>query len=180
MFNLAQTEPDIEKSKMPLGRLAKNLTGSVFNRLTVIDWAGRTAKGDLLWRCKCECGTERIVLARSLTSGVTRSCGCLSRDTAIETNTSHGLSRTAIYHAWVAMIARCEDQNHKAYKNYGGRGIKVCKRWKESVAHFVSDMGPRPSKQHTLDRIDNNGDYCPENCRWVTWDIQANNKRKAR
>jgi hypothetical protein len=169
---------DRKKSKEPLGRFAVDLCGKAFARLTVVQWAGRNWKGDLLWECLCDCGTSRVVLGRSLTSGTCKSCGCLNLEVAISSNTKHGMSRTAIYHAWVAMIERCDNPKNKAYKNYGGRGITVCERWRESVANFVADMGPRPSKRHTLDRINNDGNYEPTNCRWATWDVQSRNKRK--
>jgi hypothetical protein len=177
MPNACDAVIDSERSKGPLGRFAVDLSGKVFSRLTVIRWAGRNWKGDLLWECLCECGTCRIVLGRSIASGACKSCGCLNRDVAVSSNTTHGMSRTAIYNAWFGMIERCRNKKHKAYKNYGGRGITVCDRWCESVANFIADMGPRPSTRHTLDRIDNDGNYEPTNCRWATWDVQSRNKR---
>jgi hypothetical protein len=131
-------------------------------------------------RVRCACGEVRSVYERSLRSGVTKSCGCLQRDKAREGKHAlkHGFSSTSTYHTWNAMIGRCLKPTHRAFKHYGGRGIRVCDRWK-TFLNFLADMGERP-KGLTLDRVDNDGHYQPENCRWTTQFVQCSNQRKTR
>lgn len=145
--------------------------GDIFNRLTVIEQS-ETKNYHLHWLCQCECGNTKIVKGHNLKNGHTKSCGCLN----IERGTAHGMSAIAEYHVWNAMIQRCNNSNNNNYKNYGGRGISVCNRWLE-IENFMADMGERPTSNHQIDRIDNNGNYEPNNCRWVT---QSENMRNTR
>jgi hypothetical protein len=123
--------------------------------------------------CRCECGTVRPVQALSLRRGISQSCGCL-------VGTFHGLRKHPAANSWYSMIARCTKPSATGYANYGGRGIKVCDRWQgpDGLANYIADMWPRPSDGHTLDRIDNDGDYTPENCQWSTAQEQVRNQRK--
>jgi hypothetical protein len=158
----------------------KDLTGQKFGRLTVIK-QDANLKTRVRWKCKCDCGQIVSKLACTLVNGGTRSCGCLN----IETVTTHGLSKHCLYNTWTGIKQRCFNSNHHEYYNYGGRGIKVCDRWvngekdKHAFVCFLEDMGEKPDGEyHSLDRIDPDGDYCPENCRWGNNILQANNKRK--
>ena len=128
--------------------------------------------------CKCDCGTKRYTRVLKLLRGATRSCGCSKMRTGASCHTyTHGMTRTAEFKAWSAMMDRCECQTNKDYPEYGARGIRVCGRWKESFKTFLSDMGVRPSPMHSLDRVNNDKGYSPDNCRWATRKQQANNRR---
>ena len=159
--------------------------GEIFCRLTflgkirVVSYQGkkrvkRIKKG--LFRCVC--GTECWVAIQKAMSGYTQSCGCLQRERARESATTHGLSKKASeYGIWTNMKTRCLNKNYYLFKDYGGRGITVCKKWRESFFSFFSDIGSRPSEHHYLDRIDVNGNYEPGNVRWATLSQHARNKR---
>ena len=164
-----------------------DLTGRVFGRLTVLGYSHTTitpsGQKKPHWLCRCECGQEKAIKGCSLTNGTTRSCGCLKSEETRTRMTKHGHtswkgppSRT--YNTWRGMIARCSSPDNVAYKNYGGRGITVCQEWLNFEA-FLTDMGERPG-ECTLDRIDTNGNYCKENCRWVSPIQQGRNSRKNR
>ena len=130
------------------------------------------------WICQCDCGTVKSIAVSSLRSGRSKSCGCYCSDVLVKIRTTHGQSKTKIYNIWVSMLSRCRNKNFPLYKNYGGRGIKVCERWL-IFENFLADMGDKPDGM-TIDRINNDGNYEPSNCRWATWIDQANNKRTTR
>lgn len=149
--------------------------GKTYGRFVVLSFAGRNKHGNLLWNCKCSCGTMKQVLGCSLLTGKT-SCGCASREATIKRNTKHGLAKTPEYATWSAVKGRCTCKTHQDYAYYGGRGIKICDRWLV-FENFLADMGPRPSSRHTIERRDNNSDYCADNCSWQTRKVQSRNKR---
>lgn len=149
--------------------------GRRFGRLVVLRPASNR-KGHKATLCLCDCGKAVVVINSCLREGYTKSCGCYKRDVSV----THGLSKTPEYWMWVSMRDRCNRLKSKSYHNYGGRGIKVCNRWDRSVKNFLADVGQRPSLKHTLDRINNDGDYEPKNVRWATWGEQSRNTRRNR
>jgi hypothetical protein len=172
------------KDRIRLGGNAAKLHGQRFNRLTVSHAVGRNKHNHIVWLCICDCGNETKVTTQSLTSNNTKSCGCAKADhakdvqhLAAEARVVHGVSGTPEYYAWWHARARCTDENHQSYRYYGARGIRMCRKWRDSVAAFVEDMGLRPDGL-SLDRINNDGDYEPGNCRWATLEQQMLNKRQ--
>ena len=157
----------------------KDHTGKKFGRLIVLSRAENRA-GRTAWSCRCDCGATTIVTGLSLVTGHTQSCGCFQRDATSLANSKHGFARGQApeYYAWKGMIRRCTDKNNKFYKNYGGRGIVVCREWMD-VERFMADMGKRPDGC-SLERVDNDKGYCPSNCRWATRKEQERNKRSNR
>lgn len=153
-----------------------DLTGKVFERLKVIGFHSRSA-GTTYWLCQCLCGVTKPISAPSLRSGNTKSCGCLRQEITRQTATKHGQTNSRAYAAWSNMLSRCENSNVPGYKNYGGRGLKVCKQW-HKFAVFFADMGQCPPS-YTLERKNNSKGYTLKNCVWAARKQQANNRREA-
>lgn len=152
------------------------MTGRKIGLWTVLRYAGKK-----LWECRCDCGTVRNVLGASLRSEVSTSCGCLRMDHMRTATVTHGMYRESIYKRWVQMIQRCHNPNCDAFESYGGRGITVCERWRNSFENFFADVGQPPSPRHSLDRFPNNdGNYEPGNVRWATPREQLLNRRNNR
>lgn len=160
-----------------------SIPGRRFGRWTVLRFAG-ISREKSMWRCVCDCGARRIVKGNELTSGRSRSCGCYRNDRTAERSLIHGDARrgriTKEFQAWVGLIQRCTNRSHRKYPDYGGRGIRVCVRWRSSFQNFLHDVGRAPSRRYSIDRENNDGNYTPSNVRWATPSQQRRNQRATR
>jgi len=180
---------DFHAEKVTMIATAHDLTGQRFGRLTAICSPRANKQGNRLWMCHCDCGGVALSTGSSLKAGRTQSCGCIKLEIAIARLTIHGRVRTPEYRAWHHAKERCFNQVDKQYADYGGRGIRMCKRWSDNFVNFIEDIGDKPTSKHSLDRTDNMGHYscgkCEEcranewtaNYRWADAKQQARNRR---
>jgi hypothetical protein len=156
----------------------KNLIGQRFGRLVVTEEADHSGK-HRQWKCLCDCGNTKIIRQGDLTSGKTKSCRCLQKELFSAREKTHGMSKTPEYQTWLSMKARCYYSGFIGHKDYSDIGIEVCEKWRNDFYAFICDMGKKPGKEYSLDRIDNSKNYSPDNCRWALSKVQNSNRRNA-
>ena len=155
------------------------MVGQKIVRLQVMERIDNDKYGNMVYSCLCECGNSTTATAASLRAGGKKSCGCLRKDQARVNGkiaTTHGMYGSKVYEAWAGIKKRCNNPSHKSYDRYGGRGIEICKEWGDSFLSFYGYIGDAPSSKHSVDRIDNDGNYEPGNVRWATTRQQSNNR----
>ena len=160
-----------------MGRPSLELSGHRFGRWLVMGKSHTNPNRQWLWNCQCDCGTKSTVHGSRLKQGASKSCGCVATE-RVKSWEKHGMANMRLYESWSGMMKRCFNPKNKNYKHYGGRGITVCERWMD-IQNFESDMGERPIG-HSIERINNEGNYEPGNCKWATRKEQNNNKRTNR
>lgn len=154
-----------------------DIVGNRYGKLTVIKRVENSKHGDTRFLCCCDCGNKKVVSSKELRNGRVQSCGCLKKNKSVTWRTTHGLTDSRIHHIWSAMKQRCYNENNSAYNRYGGRGITVCDEWKNDfVAFYNWATSAGYNDNLTIDRVDPNGNYCPENCRWISQSAQCVNK----
>lgn len=180
-MNEAECSVANSKSCVKRRKVRQDLTGKRFGRLLVLDQSDFHTKPSgqqvTMWECRCDCGNAKLASGCSLLDGKVKSCGCFRIEFSAAKQRTHGMSKTRVYAIWAGIIDRCENPNAPIWGHYGGRGITVCERWRESFENFLADMGPRPSPKHSIERQNNDGNYEPGNCIWATKTIQMRNTR---
>jgi hypothetical protein len=153
------------------------LTGKKFGKLTVLEKVENKKQEKTKWLCRCDCGKTKIIRGSSLTSGNTKSCGCYAKELVKTNFSTHNLAKHPLYKIWANMKSRCENHKNINFSNYGGRGIKVCEEWQEFKPFYDWAISNGYEKKLNIDRINNDGNYEPKNCRWVSPKVNSSNKR---